>query len=414
LPAAPTWAGHTFNGWFLSATGGTALASPYTLTATLTLDAQWTTNATVTVSFNSEGAPTTPGTQSGVIGTPINLPAAPTWAGHTFNGWFLSATGGTALASPYTLTATLTLDAQWKLNTDTVSFNSEGGAPTPTPLSGAYDTTITLPGAPTWAGHTFNGWFLTTSGGSALTSPYTLTATLTLYAQWSLNTTAPPTVTVIYPVSGSVYGTNWSGAIAGSASAKGGKTISSVKVAIENTTTGKWWNGTFFSATSQTFVVATGTTNWRFLLPASDLASGDAYSVTGRATDSGGDVVTSSAVTFSYAIATAVSTTTSLFIWPPVVTYGSERVETFIVTVTGTMGILPSGTVTIKSGSTTLCSTSSLHPFLSGSITATCNLTNHQLPVGRYTITAVYSGNSHYAGSTSGAAGFQVITDRKS
>jgi hypothetical protein len=70
--------------------------------------------------------------------------------------------------------------------------------------------------------------------------------------------------------------------------------------------------------------------------------------------------------------------------------------------------------VTIKSGSTTLCSTSSLHPFLSGSITATCNLTNHQLPVGRYTITAVYSGNSHYAGSTSGAAGFQVITDRKS
>jgi len=75
--------------------------------------------------------------------------------------------------------------------------------------------------------------------GLALTSPYSSPPRSPSYAQWSLNTTAPPTVTVIYPVSGSVYGTNWSGAITGSASAKGGKTISLVKVAIENTTTGK-------------------------------------------------------------------------------------------------------------------------------------------------------------------------------
>jgi hypothetical protein len=113
----------------LAATGGTALTSPYTLSATLTLDAQWTTNATVTVSFNSEGGSPTPASQSGPIGTTITLPAAPTWAGHTFKGWFLAATGGTALTSPYTLSATLTLDAQWTTNaTVTVSFNSEGGA----------------------------------------------------------------------------------------------------------------------------------------------------------------------------------------------------------------------------------------------------------------------------------------------
>jgi hypothetical protein len=65
-------------------------------------------------------------------------------------------------------------------------------------------------------------------------------------------------------------------------------------------------------------------------------------------------------------------------------------------------------------GSTTLCSTSSFFALSSGAIIAACNLTEFQLPVGRYSITAVYSGNSHYAGSTSGAAGFQVITDRKS
>jgi hypothetical protein len=64
------------------------LTSPYTLTGTLTLFAQWNTNATVTVSFNSEGGATTPANQSGPIGTTIVLPAAPTYAGHTFKGWF--------------------------------------------------------------------------------------------------------------------------------------------------------------------------------------------------------------------------------------------------------------------------------------------------------------------------------------
>jgi len=145
------------------------------------------------------------------------------------------------------------------------------------------------------------------------------------------------------PVSGSVYGTNWSGAITGSASAKGGKTISSVKVAIENTTTGKWWNTTSFSATSQTFVVATGTTNWSFALPASDLTSGDAYSVSARATDSGGDVVMSSAVTFSYAVATLVATTTSLSILPPVVPYGFEAPRPLLSRSRGPRASCPAG-----------------------------------------------------------------------
>jgi hypothetical protein len=221
-----------------------------------------------------------------------------------------------------------------------------------------------------------------------------------------------PTVTVTYPVSDGSYGTNWSGAIAGTASAKGGKTISSVKVAIENTTTGRWWNGISFGATSQTFVVATGTTNWSLALPASDLVSGDAYSVIARATDSGGDVGTSSAVAFTYAITTTpISTTTGLSIWPPIVPYGFESVETFVVTVTGTKGIPPSGVVRIKLGSTTLCSTSNFSALPSGSIIATCTLSNLQLPVGSYSVTAVYSGTSHYAGSTSGAKGLRVTKD---
>ena len=39
------------------------------------------------------------------------------------------------------------------------------------------------------AGYTFAGWFAAASGGSALTSPYTLAGSVTLYAQWIPNAT---------------------------------------------------------------------------------------------------------------------------------------------------------------------------------------------------------------------------------
>jgi archaellum component FlaF (FlaF/FlaG flagellin family) len=98
----------------------------------------------------------------------------------------------------------------------------------------------------------------------------------------------------------------------------------------------------------------------------------------------------------------------------PVITYGFERVETFVVTVKGTKDMPPSGVVTIKLGSTTLCSTSRFTQLIPGTIIATCNLTDLQLPVDGYSVTAVYSGNSQYAGSTSGVRTFRVIKDRTS
>ena len=109
-----TYAGHTFDGWFLAASGGTALTSPYTITATTTLYAQWTANASDTITFNSEGgvavAPVTD-----PVGTEITLPSD-TYAGYTFDGWFVAASGGTALTSPYTLTGSVVLYAQWTAN----------------------------------------------------------------------------------------------------------------------------------------------------------------------------------------------------------------------------------------------------------------------------------------------------------
>ena len=185
LPSAPSRAGYVFAGWFAAPSGGSALTSPYTLAGSVTLYAQWTANATDTVTFNSEGGSTV-SSQSGLQGTTITLPSAPSRAGYVFAGWFAAPSGGSALTSPYTLTGSVTLYAQWTANaTDTVTFNSEGGS-TVSSQSGLQGTTITLPSAPSRAGYVFAGWFAAPSGGSALTSPYTLTGSVTLYAQWAV------------------------------------------------------------------------------------------------------------------------------------------------------------------------------------------------------------------------------------
>ena len=69
-------AGYTFNGWFAAPTGGSALTSPYTLAGSVTLYAQWSANATDTLTFNSEGGSAV-AAERGLDGTTITLPAPP-------------------------------------------------------------------------------------------------------------------------------------------------------------------------------------------------------------------------------------------------------------------------------------------------------------------------------------------------
>jgi hypothetical protein len=114
---------------------------------------------------------------------------------------------------------------------------------------------------------------------------------------------SPPTVTITYPVNSAKYtSTSWGASITGttSSNAGAGTTITGVAVAVENTTTKRWWNGTSFSATSQTYVAASGTTSWSLSLLTTYLTSCDSYSLTAQATDSLKNVGTSSTVTFSY------------------------------------------------------------------------------------------------------------------
>ena len=66
-----------------------------------------------------------------------------------------------------------------------VTLNPQNGSDTST-VSTAIAGQLSSPTTPTRSGYSFKGWFTSSSGGSALTFPYThgQSSTFTLYAQW--------------------------------------------------------------------------------------------------------------------------------------------------------------------------------------------------------------------------------------
>ena len=196
LPTAPTRTGYIFSSWNTAANGtGTAFTAATSVTANTTVYAQWTIN-TYTVTFDKNGGdadanPTTKTANHGAnVGT---LPTAPTRTGYTFNGWNTAANGtGTAFTAATAVTANITVYAQWTINTYTVTFDKNGGDAdaNPTTKTANHDTNVgTLPTAPTRTGYTFNGWNTAANGtGTAFTAATAVTANITVYAQWTINT----------------------------------------------------------------------------------------------------------------------------------------------------------------------------------------------------------------------------------
>jgi len=109
----------------------------------------------------------------------------------------------------YTPKSNITLYAQWKANTYTVTFDSNGGnSVTPSSITVTYDSTYGSLPVPTRASsstfgitttYTFNGWWTSKSGGTKIdaTTKVEITANQTLYAQWNESTSCIAAGTLI-------------------------------------------------------------------------------------------------------------------------------------------------------------------------------------------------------------------------
>ena len=117
----------------------------------------------------------------------------------------------------------------------------------------------------------------------------------------TVSTTA--TVSVTYPVDGTTYGADWTAMITGTASPGAGATVTSTRWPSRTPPPTSGGTASSFNAASQTFVPANGTTTWCLPFAARNLTSGDSYSVIAEATDSAGNVGTSSTVAFTYGTA---------------------------------------------------------------------------------------------------------------
>ena len=212
----PTRSGYTFNGWFTAASGGTFVGNAggsATVTTTRTLYAQWTLQSTTyTISYDANGGTGTTNPTSTTSGnSSVNLTVASSGfsrTGYTFQGWNTSSNGGGTWYFPgntLTLTSsspTITLYAQWGLNTFTLSYSGNGATGGSTS-----DTTWSYPtGSGTVRsngfsrdGYNFIGWGTTSGsttpsyqpGDTYFASTNTSSGSATLYAIWQIATVTP-------------------------------------------------------------------------------------------------------------------------------------------------------------------------------------------------------------------------------
>lgn len=149
---------------------------------------------TVTYKVNASDAYGAPSSQTKKYGVALTLSShKPARPGYTFVNWN-TASGGTGTkylsGASYTANANVTLYAQWKKNTYTVSYNANGGSGAPSSQTKTHGVNMTLSSTkPSLPDYTFKGWSTSASSKTVAYAPggaYTSNASITLYAVWEL------------------------------------------------------------------------------------------------------------------------------------------------------------------------------------------------------------------------------------
>ena len=111
---------------------------------------------TFTVTFDSNGGSAVGSVEVQSNGT-VEEPNAPTRTGYTFEKW-VKPDGTEFVFGTDTVTGNITLTATWRVNSYTVTFNTNGGSQVAS-QSVNHNGTASMPSQPTKAGQVFVGWY---------------------------------------------------------------------------------------------------------------------------------------------------------------------------------------------------------------------------------------------------------------
>ena len=260
LPPAPSRAGWVFGGW--ETEGGTAVGADYVVNSSdspLRLVARWT-QASYAVTFDADGGEG--GCSQTLACGDALVPPVVTKVGHEFNGWlpeppdvvpamdltcvaqwklgqyrvtFDAAGGnggksslqdyGSEIAAPTATRAgykfagwtpsvpatvpanDVTFTAQWTINRYTVTFVMNDGSTRKESKEYEYGAALETFPSPTRTGYMLEGWFTTASGGGKVETTARVAGSMTLYAHWKPDGSAPvvPSWTVTFDPNGGEF-----------------------------------------------------------------------------------------------------------------------------------------------------------------------------------------------------------------
>ena len=217
IPASPTaitsW---TVRGWRADTFASTSNIQSSTGTITSTGSSLWYAvyDRTITLSYNNNGGSGTTDNQTttqvynsadSITEPSFTLKAANTFTrtGYTFSKWGTTSSGGTQYkagavykpSAPITsTTVAFTVYAIWSAIVYTIYFDANGGSTTPSSISAAFDSTITLPSAISKSSETSNGYKVTfnmnSHGGTAPSAVYATNTTTYSFNGWAKNSTS--------------------------------------------------------------------------------------------------------------------------------------------------------------------------------------------------------------------------------
>jgi uncharacterized repeat protein (TIGR02543 family) len=185
MPPAMTKTGYGFDGWYKEA----ACINQWnfdmdSVTGNITLYAKWNINY-YTVNFSADNGNPVPSQQNIAYGGKVTIPSAMTKTGYSFGGWYKeeSYINQWNFATD-TIISDTTLYAKW-LATYTVTFNADGGEPSPPQQIIVNGGKVSEPANISKEGYTLEGWYKDASYSSLWDfNSDTVTNDIILYAKW--------------------------------------------------------------------------------------------------------------------------------------------------------------------------------------------------------------------------------------